>query len=67
MVRVFNILESMNQAYENLRAENILLNGKSFPVQVGEWLAKSIFGLKQVKSASQRAVSYTHLTLPTKA
>ena len=75
--KVFGILEQMNQSYEQLKAENVLLNGKSFPVQVGEWLAKSIFGLKQVKSSSQRgfdflmngkrAVSYTHLTLPTKA
>jgi hypothetical protein len=37
---------------------DILLNGKSFPVQVGEWLAKSIFGLKQVKSSSQRGFDF---------
>jgi hypothetical protein len=38
--------------------EQILLNGKNLPTQLGEWYAKCIFGLKQVKSTSQRGFDF---------
>ena len=34
------------------------MNGKNLPVQLGEWYAKSIFGLRQVKSTSQRGFDF---------
>jgi len=55
---IFSALESVNECYEVLRKEFILLNSKNFPVQVGEWYAKCIFGLKQLKSSSQRGFDF---------
>jgi hypothetical protein len=34
------------------------VNGKNLPVQLGEWYAKIIFGLHQVKSSSQRGFDF---------
>lgn len=48
----------INRSYEVLSAEQILLNGKNLPTQLGEWYAKCIFGLKQVKSTSQRGFDF---------
>lgn len=48
----------VNRSYEVLAAEQILLNGKNLPTQLGEWYAKCIFGLKQVKSTSQRGFDF---------
>jgi hypothetical protein len=48
----------VNKSYEILAAEQILLNGKNLPTQLGEWYAKCIFGLKQVKSTSQRGFDF---------
>lgn len=48
----------INKSYEILAAEQILLNGKNLPTQLGEWYAKCIFGLKQVKSTSQRGFDF---------
>ncbi|MBC7711740.1 MAG: hypothetical protein H7177_00275 [Rhizobacter sp.] len=48
----------INKSYEVLAQEQILLNGKNLPTQLGEWYAKCIFGLKQVKSTSQRGFDF---------
>jgi len=48
----------VNKSYEILSHEQILLNGKNLPTQLGEWYAKCIFGLKQVKSTSQRGFDF---------
>lgn len=48
----------VNKSYEILAHEQILLNGKNLPTQLGEWYAKCIFGLKQVKSTSQRGFDF---------
>ena len=41
-----------------LRKAGIILNGKNMPVQLGEWYAKCIFGLHQVRSSSQRGFDF---------
>lgn len=48
----------VHRSYEVLAHEQILLNGKNLPTQLGEWYAKCIFGLKQVKSTSQRGFDF---------
>lgn len=48
----------VHRSYEVLAQEKILLNGKNLPTQLGEWYAKCIFGLKQVKSTSQRGFDF---------
>ncbi len=48
----------VNKSYEVLSHEQILLNGKNLPTQLGEWYAKCIFGLKQLKSTSQRGFDF---------
>lgn len=48
----------INRSYEVLAHQQILLNGKNLPTQLGEWYAKCIFGLKQVKSTSQRGFDF---------
>jgi hypothetical protein len=48
----------VHRSYEVLAHEKILLNGKNLPTQLGEWYAKCIFGLKQVKSTSQRGFDF---------
>lgn len=55
---IFNAVESIHKGYEVLRSSHILLNGKNIPVQLGEWYAKCIFGLYQVKSTSQRGFDF---------
>lgn len=55
---IFELLESVTKAYDLLRKEQIIINSKNFPIQLGEWYAKSIFGLKQVKSTSQRGFDF---------
>lgn len=57
-LEIFNSLEIIQQKYDILRKAHILLNGKNFPVQIGEWYAKAIFGLVQVKSSSQRGFDF---------
>jgi hypothetical protein len=57
---IFNALQSVHQAYNTLRHEYILINSKNLPVQLGEWYAKSIFGLRQIKSTSQRGFDFYH-------
>lgn len=55
---IFDAIEQVNKCYEVLRENNIIMNGKNLPVQLGEWFAKTIFGLRQVKSASQRGFDF---------
>lgn len=55
---IFDAIEGVNNSYQTLRSSQILLNGKNLPVQLGEWYAKCIFGLKQIKSTSQRGFDF---------
>jgi hypothetical protein len=56
--QIFDAIETVNKGYEVLRAQQILMNGKNLPVQLGEWYAKAIFGLQQKKSTSQRGFDF---------
>ena len=55
---IFDAIEQVNKSYSVLRREHILLNSKNLPIQLGEWYAKCIFGLRQVKSTSQRGFDF---------
>ncbi|MGB0453325.1 MAG: hypothetical protein ACPGJV_06390 [Bacteriovoracaceae bacterium] len=55
---ILDAIETVNGAYDVFRKNNIILNGKNLPVQIGEWYAKCIFGLHQNKSASQRGFDF---------
>ncbi|MBT3980066.1 MAG: hypothetical protein HOE90_01865 [Bacteriovoracaceae bacterium] len=55
---IFDSLETIHKCYDTLRDQLILINSKNLPVQVGEWYAKAIFGLRQVKSTSQRGFDF---------
>ncbi len=55
---ILDQIEIVNRSYEILSQEQILLNGKNLPTQLGEWYAKCIFGLKQLKSTSQRGFDF---------
>ena len=55
---IFDAIETVNKCFEVLREQHILLNNKNLPVQLGEWYAKTVFGLKQVKSSSQRGFDF---------
>lgn len=55
---ILDQIELVNKSYEILAQQQILLNGKNLPTQLGEWYAKCIFGLKQVKSTSQRGFDF---------
>ncbi len=55
---IFSALEKTNEAYCSLREQQIILNGKNLPTQLGEWYARIIFGLFQKKSASQRGFDF---------
>lgn len=57
-LKIFNSIESVYKNYEILREQQILLNGKNLPVQLGEWYAKCIFGLQQRKSTSQKGFDF---------
>lgn len=56
--KIFDAIELVNKSYEILRAEHIILNNKNLPVQLGEWYAKCVFGLDQLKSTSQRGFDF---------
>ena len=55
---IFDSIELINKSYEILREQRILTNNKNFPTQLGEWYVRSIFGLKQIKSTSQRGFDF---------
>lgn len=58
---IFKAVEIVNQVYQILKDHKVLVNGKNLPAQLGEWYAKSILGLYQKKSSSQRGFDfYTH-------
>ena len=56
--KIFEAVELLEQAYSILFQEHILLNRKNLPVQLGEWYAKTIFGLRQFRSTSQRGFDF---------
>ncbi|PIP95221.1 MAG: hypothetical protein COW00_13805 [Bdellovibrio sp. CG12_big_fil_rev_8_21_14_0_65_39_13] len=55
---IFDAVELAHKSYDVLKKQNILLNSKNLPVQLGEWYSKCIFGLNQTKSASQRGFDF---------
>ncbi len=55
---IFDAIELVTQCYAVLRKQHILINNKNLPTQLGEWYAKSIFGLRQIQSASQRGFDF---------
>lgn len=56
--KIFDAVEIVNEVYRILKESKVLINGKNLPVQLGEWYAKSVFGLKQIKSSSQRGFDF---------
>ncbi len=55
---IFGAIEQVHKSYEILRNQQIILNGKNLPVQLGEWYSKCVFGLEQRKSTSQRGFDF---------
>lgn len=55
---IFDTVEVVHQTFQILHDHKVLMNGKNLPVQLGEWYAKIIFGLHQMKSASQRGFDF---------
>ncbi len=55
---IFDAVETVNKCYQVLSQQQILVNGKKLPVQLGEWYGKCIFGLHQKKSTSQRGFDF---------
>ena len=58
MKKVHEAVEIVDQVYRIMKDHKILVNGKNLPVQLGEWYAKSVFGLHQKKSSSQRGFDF---------
>ena len=58
MNEIFSSIEKISRCYEDFRENLILNNRKKLPVQFGEWLCKSIFGLRQDKTPSQRGFDF---------
>lgn len=56
--KIHEAVEIVNEVYKIFKDFLVLNNGKNLPVQLGEWYAKSILGLKQVKSSSQRGFDF---------
>ncbi len=55
---VFDTVAVVHKTHQILKEHKVVINGKNLPVQLGEWYAKIIFGLHQVKSASQRGFDF---------
>ncbi len=55
---IFDSIEDVYKNYSILREQHILINNENLPVQLGEWYAKCIFGLRQHKSTSQRGFDF---------
>lgn len=55
---IFDTVEVVNKTHQILKDHKVLINGKNLPVQLGEWYAKIIFGLNQIKSSSQRGFDF---------
>jgi hypothetical protein len=58
--RIFDAVEEVNKMFDILRKTFVIMNNKNLPVQLGEWYAKTIFGLKQAKSSSQRGFDFVN-------
>ena len=56
--KIFEAVEIVSQVYQILKDSKVLVNGKNLPIQLGEWYAKIIFGLHQIKSTSQRGFDF---------
>jgi hypothetical protein len=56
--KILSIVSEVSKCYEELKNEHVINNGKNLPVQLAEWYSKLIFGLKQVKSSSQRGFDF---------
>ncbi len=55
---IYAAIENIVATYKVLRTRNVINNGKNLPVQLGEWYAKCAFGLRQIKSSSQRGFDF---------
>ncbi len=55
---ISQMVEDAGRMYDKFRDSFIVVNSKNLPVQLGEWYAKNIFGLKQIKSTSQRGFDF---------
>jgi hypothetical protein len=55
---IFDTVEVVHKTHQILKEHKVVINGKNLPVQLGEWYAKIIFGLHQVKSSSQRGFDF---------
>jgi hypothetical protein len=55
---IFDTVEVVHKTYQLLKDHKVLVNGKNLPIQLGEWYAKIIFGLHQIKSSSQRGFDF---------
>lgn len=56
--QIMSAVNEANKVYEIFRNSYIVVNSKNLPVQLGEWYVKNIFGLKQIKSTSQRGFDF---------
>lgn len=56
--KIFEAVEIVDQVYKILKDHKVIVNGKNLPIQLGEWYAKSILGLYQQKSSSQRGFDF---------
>lgn len=56
--KIFEAVEIVNQVYQIMKDYKVLVNGKNLPIQLGEWYGKTVFGLKQIKSSSQRGFDF---------
>ncbi len=57
---IFDAVGEVSKNFDILRQTFVIMNNKNLPVQLGEWYAKTIFGLKQVKSSSQRGFDFVN-------
>jgi|GEM_PF-426746 len=55
---ILKAIRDVHVLFDLLKKQNILLNSKNLPTQLGEWYAKKIFGLTQRKSLSQRGFDF---------
>ncbi len=56
--KISEAVDIVDQVYQILKDHKVLVNGKNLPVQLGEWYAKSILGLHQKKTSSQRGFDF---------
>lgn len=57
-LEILKVVEEVDRCYEILRNNQVIINGKNLPTQLGEWYGKCIFGLRQIKSTSQRGFDF---------